>query len=101
LFNAENRIYYSIFYAVTALTIKNNFSTSKHRQLLSWFNKNYVKTGNVELNLWKIYKDSFNNRLKGDYEDFKIFKIEQVKQDFNDMKIFVDYIIKLVKVNQS
>lgn len=28
LFLAENRIYYSIFYIVSALAIKNNFSTS-------------------------------------------------------------------------
>jgi len=35
---AANRIYYAIFYAVSALAAKNNFSTSKHFTLLSWFN---------------------------------------------------------------
>ena len=38
---AVSRIYYSLFYIISALAVKNNFSTSKHKQLLSWFNKNY------------------------------------------------------------
>lgn len=36
--NAENRIYYAIFYSVSALAAKYDFSTSKHFQLLGWFN---------------------------------------------------------------
>ena len=44
LHNAENRIYYAIFYVVSTLAIKYDFSTSKHLQLLGWFNKNFIKT---------------------------------------------------------
>ena len=36
---AFNRIYYSIFYSVLARGYKNNFISSKHRQLMGWFNK--------------------------------------------------------------
>ena len=36
---AVNRIYYGMFYAVTALAIKHKFETSKHKQLIGWFNK--------------------------------------------------------------
>ncbi|MGA2297615.1 MAG: HEPN domain-containing protein, partial [FCB group bacterium] len=38
---ALNRIYYSIFYIVSALALIYDFSTSKHKQLLGWFNKNF------------------------------------------------------------
>ena len=41
---AANRVYYSAFYAVSALAIKNDFATSKHNQLLGWFNQNFIKT---------------------------------------------------------
>ena len=42
---AQNRIYYALFYIVTALAYKNDFITSKHSQLKGWFNKNlYMKT---------------------------------------------------------
>ena len=38
--NAENRIYYAIFYSVSALAIMSDYTTSKHFQLMGWFNKN-------------------------------------------------------------
>lgn len=36
---AVNRIYYGMYYALTALALKNRFETSKHLQLIGWFNK--------------------------------------------------------------
>ena len=36
---AANRIYYAAFYIVSALALSRGFKTSKHSQLLSWFNK--------------------------------------------------------------
>ena len=96
LFNAENRIYYSIFYLVSALAAKNNYSTSKHKQLRNWFHDNFVRNGIVSQELWKIYNKIFDNRISGDYDDFKQFSIEQVKSDFNEMKLFHKEIKKLV-----
>ena len=51
LFSASNRIYYAIFYMVSALSLKNNFSTSKHKQLMGWFNHNFYYTGKVDKRL--------------------------------------------------
>jgi len=39
-----NRIYYSIFYILSALALKHSFITSKHQQLIGWFNRNLIKT---------------------------------------------------------
>jgi len=39
---ALNRAYYSVFYSVTALAKKYDFSTSKHSALMGWFNKKFV-----------------------------------------------------------
>ena len=41
---AINRIYYGIFYMLSALAIKHQMSTSKHTQLIGWFNKNFIKS---------------------------------------------------------
>ena len=38
-----NRVYYSIFYSIMALGYKDNFVSSKHKQLMGWFNKKYIK----------------------------------------------------------
>lgn len=96
LYNAVNRIYYSMFYIVSALAIQNNFLTSKHRQLLAWFNVNYVKTGIVPVELWKTYKHGYDNRLEGDYDDFKVFTLEEVQLNYQSMLKFVDFVEKLI-----
>ncbi len=97
LFSAENRIYYAIFYIVSALGLKNDYSTSKHLQLLGWFNKNIVKMNKVPIEFSKIYSRAFEKRQKGDYEDFKSFTKDEVKNDFENMLRFVDTIEKLIK----
>jgi len=45
---AVNRIYYGNYYAITALAIKYGFETSKHRQLIGWFNKEFVFTNRLD-----------------------------------------------------
>ncbi len=94
--NAENRIYYAIFYIISALALQNNFSTSKHSQLLSWFNRNYVKTGKVDKEMGKIYKKQFENRLEGDYDDFVELNKEDVEVDYKNMLDFISEIEKLL-----
>lgn len=78
LFNAENRIYYSGFYIVTALALIDDFSTSKHKQLLGWFNKNYIKTGEIPIKYGKIYHNAFAQRQESDYDDFVELDKEEV-----------------------
>ena len=97
LFNAENRIYYAIFYIVSALSLKDDYSTSKHFHLMGWFNKNYVKTKKVSIEIGKIYFDAFEKRQKGDYEDLKFFTMEEVETDFQSMLTFIAEIEKLIK----
>ena len=59
----QNRLYYAIFYVVTALAYKNNFVTSKHSQLMGWFNKKYIYDEKIfDNNLLQIYKEAFTNR---------------------------------------
>ena len=45
---ATNRIYYGMFYLLSALSLKYNFSTSKHQQLIGWFNKEFIASGKIE-----------------------------------------------------
>ncbi|MBM2815528.1 MAG: hypothetical protein HW421_2290 [Ignavibacteria bacterium] len=94
--NALNRIYYSAFHIVSSFAIKNEFSTSKHKQLIGWFNKYYVHTGIVSGDLYKIYSLSFNNRQESDYEDFVNFEKEEVEKHYQDMLIFVSGIEKII-----
>lgn len=94
--NALNRVYYSIFYMVSALSVKYDFSTSKHKQLLGWFNKTFVKETLVSLELWNTYKIAFDNRQESDYEDFVEYKIEYVITKVKEAEYFLSEIEKLI-----
>ncbi len=96
---ALNRIDYAIFYITSALALKHNFSTSKHSQLLGWFNKTFIKTGELPVNLSAIYKRAFDKRQKGDYEDMMTFVKAEVEEHFKDMLYFVSEIEKFINQN--
>lgn len=89
---AVNRIYYGMFYILSALSLKYDFSTSKHQQLIGWFNKEFVATGKVEPKYGKILHNAFSNRSTGDYDDFAEFEEDEVKISFNELKDYVKII---------
>ncbi len=69
LYNAQNRIYYAIFYSVTALSYIFGSITSKHKNLLHWFNKKFIHEEKIfPPQFFKYYKKAYENRHKSDYE---------------------------------
>jgi uncharacterized protein len=80
LFSAVNRVYYALFYEISALLMTKNLSSSKHSGIRALFNQHFVKTGIIEVELGKFYSDMFAFRQKGDYEDFIYFKENDVKE---------------------
>ncbi len=93
---AVNRIYYGMFYILSALSLKYDFSTSKHQQLIGWSNKKFVATGKVEPKYGKIIHNAFSNRSTGDYDDFAEFEEDEVEISFNELKDFIKTIKALL-----
>jgi uncharacterized protein (UPF0332 family) len=91
---AVNRIYYGMFYALLALTLKHNFKTAKHRQLIGWFNKQFIKTGIIDTKYGKIINDAFENRSDSDYGLFVEFTNDEVQEMYNEMQEFINEIKK-------
>jgi len=88
---AQNRIYYAIFYAVTAVAYYAEFSTSKHSQLLGWFNKNFVKDNKIfPAEMFKLYQRTYENRRKSDYEFIWKPNKENLIADFEDAEKFIE-----------
>ena len=75
---AVNRIYYAMFYEVSALLLNNNLSSSKHSGIRSLFNEHFVKKGIIEKEIGKFFSKMFDFRQKGDYADFIRFKESEV-----------------------
>ena len=93
---AVNRIYYGMFYILSALSLKYDFSTSKHQQLIGWFNKEFVASGKVEPKYGKIIHNAYSNRSTGDYDDFAEFEEDEVKTLYNELKDFIKTIKALL-----
>lgn len=97
LSTAQNRVYYAIFYSVIALGYINNFITSKHSQLLGWFNKKFVFEEKIfDAEIYKIYKAAYESRMKSDYEFTDKPEKKVINNSFEDAKIFVETIEKYI-----
>ncbi len=86
---AVNRIYYGMFYMLLALAIKYNYKTSKHNQLIGWFNKNFIHKQLIDTKFGKMLNNAFMSRMSGDYDTYINFSDEEVKNMFNQMKDFI------------
>lgn len=87
--SAVNRIYYGMFYALLALAVAEGFETSKHIQLIGWFNKNFVRKGSIDMRYGKMINKAFNRRTKGDYDTYIDFPNEVLTEMFKDMQLFI------------
>ena len=70
LLKAAIKIYEAIFISVSALALKDDFLTSSHAQLFSWFNENYIMTGIMKENLEKFYLEIFQMYQKINVDEF-------------------------------
>lgn len=98
--NALNRMYYAIFYAALALGYKHSFVTSKHTQLMGWFNKKFIYQEKVFPEIMvKIYKEAFMNRQEADYEMLTASEMtmDQVTIHFNDCEFFLKTVFDYLK----
>ncbi len=91
-----NRIYYACFYAVSALLLLHDLSSSKHTGVRSLFNQYFVRTDKISKSLAEVYNDLFIRRQEGDYVDFVRFDAAQVGPWMEGAEQFVKAIAALI-----
>jgi len=91
-----NRLYYTCFYAVSALLLKKGFSISTHNGVKTEFHKSFVKSGIIPKQLGRTYSRLFNLRQEGDYMDFKRLEKEDIDPFFQEAKEFIAFITTLI-----
>ena len=84
-----NRCYYAMFHAVSALAIHNNCDFHKHRAVISWFQREYVKSGRVSSEVGAALQMVFESRCDADYADVTTFTAEQVGATLEQARRFV------------
>jgi uncharacterized protein (UPF0332 family) len=92
-----NRLYYACFYAVSALLVQDDLSSSRHAGVRSLFNRQYVKTGKIPKEMARVYNDLFERRQESDYIDFVSFQESQVLPWIPKAEELVDYIADLAQ----
>lgn len=75
-----NRLYYSCYYAVSALLVNNGYNSKTHAGAGQLFQQHFVRTGLIKVELGKFFSEIFDKRHKGDYEDFIDYTEEDVVQ---------------------
>lgn len=93
---AVNRIYYAVFYCLLALALKYEFETSKHLQLIGWFNKNFIATGIIDSEFGTIARKCYEYRRSADYDAYVVLEKENVEILLFKMNLFIDRINKLI-----
>ena len=96
---AVNRLYYSLFYAVTALLITKDLYSSKHKGVLNIFNKEFIKEQLISQSVNNILRDLFPARQIVDYEPVFSITIEQVQNYYNLTVPAVKEIINYLQKN--
>ncbi|MFV0527618.1 MAG: HEPN domain-containing protein [Lachnospiraceae bacterium] len=75
-----NRSYYAIFHALRSVTALDQFDSSKHSGVISYFNRTYVKAGIFDKSISKMIDTAYRLREKADYQDFVVISREQAKE---------------------
>ena len=86
---AASRAYYAMFYAVLALLVYEEFSSSKHSGVLSYFNRRFIKDGVFDKSLGLSLAKAFELRQRVDYRERIELKEEAAQRNVEQAERFV------------
>lgn len=87
--SAVNRAYYSMFYSALALLENKGLKNSKHAGVISYFDKEYIKTNIFPKELSKALHKAFELRQEADYSILVELEVNEVTEIVNQSKLFV------------
>lgn len=96
-----NRLYYAAYYAASALLIANGIRVKSHEGCMGQFNLHFVKTGQVSLEMGKLFSTLFDMRLTGDYSDRFDLTEEDVIPNIQPTEDFIIKVTDLAKEKLS
>ena len=93
---AANRLYYACYYAATALLINDGYETHTHSGVKTLLGLHYFGENKIEKSFGKMYRQLFNLRQTGDYEDWININEEDVKSFIEPAEKFIAEIELLI-----
>ena len=96
---ANNRAYYSIFHALRAVLVLDNFDSSKHSGVIAEFRRRYIKENIFPIEMSKMIGSAFTIRNASDYDDMFIASKDETAEQIANAewiyRLIREYIEKL------
>lgn len=94
---AQNRAYYAMFYAVSALLATRQLGSSKHSGVLGLFDREFVKPGLLPRELSRSLRLAFDRRQSWDYGEVAELDPEEITEMVAGAKLFVQTIADFLR----
>ena len=88
--DAINRSYYSIFSAMRAVLALDEIDYSKHAGVISYFQREYIKTKIFDKVYSKYISEAFRIRSNCDYADFFLVSKEDAETQLTHAQVFLE-----------
>jgi uncharacterized protein (UPF0332 family) len=95
--SAVNRCYYAMFYAASALAIRDGQTLHKHRAVISFIQREYVKSGRISQELGQSLATCFDRRTQADYDLTAHFGTDEVAHLLEQARRFVAEVARLLQ----
>ena len=92
-----NRLYYSVFHAVSALLIKDGHRVNTHKGTLVMFGQNYVKTGIFPTDASKLYVKLQMMREESDYNCVYVTTADEMQPLLEPVREFISKVGNMIK----
>lgn len=92
--DAINRSYYAAFYAIKAVLAIEEVDFKRHKDVVAYFNKNYVANERFEKTMGRILATLQQKREASDYDDFYVASKEEAEIQYKN----AGYIVNVVKM---
>lgn len=93
---AANRLYYSVYYAATALLINSGHASRTHSGMITQISVHFVLPGLLTKDDGRLIRKLFDLRQEADYDDF----IDATEDDINEylpqVETFVQKIVLMI-----
>lgn len=95
--SANNRAYYAIFYAIKAVLALEQIDFKKHKDVIAYFNKNYVNKEIFPKNIGRRIAQAQRIREDSDYDDEYQPSLEKTQNQIDTAKEFIDLAEKYIE----
>ena len=94
--NIANRLYYSVFHAVSALLIHDKHNAGTHKGVAAMFGQYYVKPGVFSPTEGRLYSKLQSIREKSDYNCTFVAREEDISPMIGYTKVLIEQVERII-----